>query len=281
MEQKKAGRPKKDRMIDVSLNRLDEPIHVIRQQIDPQLIEDLAISIAQVGLIEPLVVRQHGDRFEIIAGHRRYLALRRAGKKYARCMIVTKDDDLVEVMRHHENMFRVGLSAVDEAYHFGFLMSSLGLSQKDVADLMGCSEGYVSQRQAILGWDACLREAVADRKISFTSARELSRVTDLEVLKGYVEQAVAHGITPRVANSWRQQWEATQGIAPKMPAAGPPGAADQQLPELHYPCGLCKAMFPFDQTHYVRLCEACFKLVEDVARQESSGKVREYEGGGR
>lgn len=107
-------------------------------------IEDLAASIKANGLLQPLLVRKENDVFTLIAGHRRYQALKLIGAKEAPVRIQNVDDNTVQVMRLIENIQRQDLTGAEEIIAIYKLLSVFGNSQTDLAKAIGRSKSYVS-----------------------------------------------------------------------------------------------------------------------------------------
>jgi len=239
-----------------------------RIDLDEAGIEELSRSIHDIGLIEPLIVKKTETGFEVVAGHRRLLACRLAHIYFTPCLVVPENERVEDAVKLHENKFRTDLTAIEEAQYFTYLADKKKMGQSAIAEMMNVSESYVSQHLAILSWMPELRDAVAKKLISFTSARELSRVKDLEVLRGYVLHAVHNGVTPAVAMSWVQQWQSYSNYNPDtVPSdvgSGTRGTADVPM----FACHFCQQPFPFDETLMVRTCPACLETIEAALKEE-------------
>lgn len=225
----------------VSMDSIESPSIAMRSKMDDNALKELADSIRSVGLLQPLVVVQRGDKYRIIAGHRRFIALTMLDKTMASCIILDVSDAAAAFITFHENSFRTDPDVVDEANFLAALKASSGMDNRSIAHHIGRSEQYVSQRLAILNWPPLLMEALSSGKISFSAARELSYVDDPVTLQRYVEYAVTNGITPAVARSWRMQYQAASSI-PEAPIPDP------ETPEV-------------DNTHLAQsiTCQACLE----------------------
>lgn len=143
--------------------------------------ETLIASITQVGLIEPLIVRPVGDRFQLLAGHRRLAAVKAAGFDRVPCMLRHTDDADALAVMIIENLARKDLSPLEEAAGIEQL-TTLGRSQRQVATLIGVSQSHISKRLALLKLPDVAREALDSGGITVEDAVKLSAL-DAKTLK--------------------------------------------------------------------------------------------------
>lgn len=186
----------------ITLDLIDDPERPMRQDLSPESVEDLVLSIKQVGIIEPLVVKPKGGRFEIIAGHRRALASGIAGLAQVPCYLVNATKEQGELLKIHENLYRADVRPSDEADHFKYLIEHHKMSPVRLAKLINKSETYVTERLAIFNYPPELRHALDTGKIKFSVAREFGRMDDLVKMREYLKYAVLNGITSTLARQW-------------------------------------------------------------------------------
>jgi ParB family transcriptional regulator, chromosome partitioning protein len=152
-----------------------------RMALDDAGLEELAQSIRSNGVIQPIVVRRHGERFQIIAGERRWRAARRAG--LLRVPIVIKDVEpghersLLE-MALIENLQREDLNPIDEAVAYRRLADEFHLTQEAIATAVGKDRASVANTVRLLKLPLEVREEVSRRRISMGHARALLSLTD-------------------------------------------------------------------------------------------------------
>lgn len=186
----------------IPLDLIDDPQRPMRTDMDEESLAELARSIKQVGLIEPIIVIRKGDRYEVVAGHRRTLASELAGLVIVPCHIVEATGDQAEMMKIHENLFRLDVSPADEAQHYAYLMETQNLTPTRIAQLINRSVKYVTSRLDILTYDEELRAALQKGLINFSAAQEFSRLDDKRLLRQYLSYAIRSGITTGVAKKW-------------------------------------------------------------------------------
>lgn len=199
----------------ITLDLIDDPERPMRSDLSPESVEDLVLSIKQVGIIEPLVVKPKGKRFEIIAGHRRALASGIANLAEVPCYIVNATKEQGELLKIHENLYRADVRPSDEADHFKYLIEHHKMSPVRLAKLINKSESYVTERLAIFNYPPELRHALDTGKIKFSVAREFGRMEDLVKMREYLKYAVLNGITSTLARQWVVDYHRSQEPASK------------------------------------------------------------------
>lgn len=181
---------------------LDDPQRPMRSDITREALQELVMSIKQVGLIEPIIVKQVGKRYEVIAGHRRTMASEYAKLATVPCHVVEVSDDEAEMMKIHENLYRVDISPADEAKHYAWLIEKKKLTPTKVAQIISRQPKYVTDRLDILNYDEELRRALDQGLISFSVAKEFNRIDEKSKLRQYLSYAVRGGMTVGVAKKW-------------------------------------------------------------------------------
>jgi len=246
----------------IDMSKIDRPPVPVRFSISDESIQDLADSIKQTGLIEPVIIRPKGKRFELVAGDRRLAACRLLDEKRIKAIVVSVSDDEAEIVKAHENMKRMNVSPVEEAVYFSYLVQKKKMKQSEIAVMMGVSEGYVSQRLAVMSWNESLISAVDEGKISFSSARELSRITEESALLLHLDQAIEHGVTPRVANVWWQDWMKSQNFDMHGHGKGDEVPKITTNPDTSFDCSLCNDPHSYRELVYMRLCPDCADIAK-------------------
>lgn len=156
----------------IELNRIQPPKHPLRAELDQ--VDELAQSIASVGLLHPIVVRIVQDHFEVVAGHRRLEACRRLRLTRIPCHIVDMDDRKAFEASLVENVQHESLNPMDEAVAFAAYTSAHRWgSISELAAAIGRSETYVSKRLSLLELPKEIQEKIIRRRITISSAEEL------------------------------------------------------------------------------------------------------------
>lgn len=228
----------------VVLDQIVDPEQPMREDLTPESVQDLAASIRQLGLIEPLVLKQKDDLFEVVAGHRRLLACQLAGLVEAPCYVVSVDDETAELMKIHENLQRKEISPIEEGKFFKYLTDKYQWSAEKIAKLIGRSDAYVWARMSIQDYPADILAALESGQLTIGVARELAQVDDDIQRAQYIDYAVRNGITTMVAEQWKREYK-SQKENP-IPGSSPAIEAPQvgQPARLMTKCGICMDELP-------------------------------------
>lgn len=235
------------RLEKIAIALLIEPHQPVRVTIEIQGVEELAQSIRELGLIQPIVVRPEGEKFEVIAGHRRLLAVRMLGMDFCDCLVLEDGDtDQAAAARLHENLIRRDMSPVEEAAVYAELYEKL-LDIDKVAAYAHRSRAVVERRLSLLEGDVQVRDALHAGSISAGVAEQLNKVVDEYTRHFLLRFAVQEGATVEKARGWRQSYAQNPiqtGAEPAQPEGPPPPAADAQD---YNQCWLCgSSEFPHD-----------------------------------
>lgn len=149
-----------------------------RLSFDDAGLKDLAASIKQYGIIQPLVLRRVGDKYEIIAGERRYKAATMAGLASIPAVVSQLDDQKSAEVAVAENVQRSQLSAIEEAKSYKALLDLGYMSQDMLAKKMGISQGALSNKLRLLNLCEEVQNAVMENQISERHARSLLSLKD-------------------------------------------------------------------------------------------------------
>jgi ParB family chromosome partitioning protein len=143
-----------------------------RTQFDREGIEELASSIRRHGVLQPIVVSRNGDSYELVAGHRRVLAARAAGKTTIPAVVREDVRDRLELALV-ENLQRTDLNAIETARAYKLLMETYDLTQEQLAERVGKSRSHVANMLRALTAPQALQDAVLEGKISEGHLRAL------------------------------------------------------------------------------------------------------------
>ena len=162
--------------VELSLNDIDVNREQPRKRFDEEELEDLAASIASVGVIQPIVVVRNGTRYTIVAGERRFRASRLAGKSTIPA-IVKEWDEITRVKAALiENLQRADLNPVETAMGMKDLMEKCGLTQEELAGVVGKSRSAVANTLRLLNLEPGVLEMLQTGKLTAGHARALVTV---------------------------------------------------------------------------------------------------------
>lgn len=247
----------------ISLDDIREPKRAMRKKLDYNKVQSLAQSIKEIGLINPIVVKKDGDNYEIIAGERRYLAVKILGREKIKAIIAEGEAETHSAIMISENIHREDVPVTEESEALWEMKKMHGLTQAQLAQLIGKTESYVSERLAIANYPPGLYDALADGHITFSVARELARIEDPDVLKVYAETAIKAGVNPRLARQWVRDWKQTsKGEAGHDITHGgeiqPPNLTET---EMTTGCHICNEIVPLTKIRRLNVCPDCWDSV--------------------
>jgi len=236
--------------------------------IDPEAIKDLAENIQEVGLLQPIIVRPEGERFEVVAGHRRFLAFQLLKKKEIPAIVRDMDNVSCALARASENLGRVDISPIEEAAIYGELRDEHDLTINEIGKRMGKSAGIVKRRLDLLKMPPQLQQAIHIKAISYTVAEELWSLGDNSAIDYYLGFAVDHGATREVVRGWVKDHKDAER---RKGSAGGGGGGESNPMEsrpVYVPCDLCLKAMELGTETLFRSCPKCSKLVSDAIKGE-------------
>jgi ParB family chromosome partitioning protein len=199
-----------------------------RSHFDEESMGALAASIREVGLLQPVLVRQledEEDNYELIAGERRWRAARRAGLQTIPVLVQVADDVASLEQALVENLHRVDLNALEEAAAYQQLIDEFGLTHEQVATRMGKGRATVTNTLRLLQLPAGAQRALAERTISAGHARALLGTPDRVLQEKMVDQIVEEGLTVRAVEELVRQGGSELRVVPDAPETAEEPAA--------------------------------------------------------
>ncbi len=252
----------KDKIAEVGLDLIDEPKEMARLEIDLNAVAELASSISEIGLLQPIVLRENAGRYEIIAGHRRFLAHKRLELPSIKSIVKIMSDQECIIARATENLARVDLTPLEEATIYSDLVTSHDMTLEQVAQKMGKTPGTIKRRMDLLRMPPPLQKAVHLGQISMSAAEELWPIANTTDLEYYLLFAVENGCTKEVARQWCKQWkDAQRQLASPSDEGG--GASSPLEPRPYYvACDICSGPEEINNMVRMSICPACHATIK-------------------
>ena len=243
----------------INVEDIIEPSIAMRANIDKPQLTELIDSIAMHGLISPIILKQSGEKYEIVAGHRRYLAIKYLQWSTIPAIITSDENKKLFMIRYEENAKRQDVSIIDEALYLAEIQQELHITQTELAQMIGRSNSYVSERLEVNNYPSDLINALRDGDINFSVAREFAKITDEHVRRNFLKYALISGINPETARKWRKQWQDDKE-APYLTQET--DEQDGQRKETHesvftMPCFMCQTDHPIRELKPHYLCPDC------------------------
>jgi ParB family chromosome partitioning protein len=196
-----------------------------RRTFDDDTLDELAASIAEVGLLQPVVVRSLGaGRFELVMGERRWRACQRAGLEHIPAIVrETHDDDMLRDALI-ENLHRQQLDPLEEAAAYQQLLDDFGATHEQLARKIGRSRPHISNTLRLLNLPPTVQKRVAAGVISAGHARALLSLEDPQAQERLAQRIVAEGLSVRAVEEIVAVGDDTPARTPRRPAASKPVA---------------------------------------------------------
>ncbi len=182
---------------ELPLDQIDASDYQARTHFDPRSLQELAQSIKNFGLLQAPVVKPEGDRFELISGERRVRAARMAGLKTIPVIVRDSTDQEQMELGLIENIQRSDLNPIEEARGYAQLMEVFELTQAQVADRLGKSRSFITNRIRLLKLPEEIQTFIADGKLSEGHARALLAIDDPDELLAAAARVIEQGLTVR------------------------------------------------------------------------------------
>ena len=168
-----------------------------RTRFREEALDELARSIQSSGIIQPLVVRPIGTRFQLIAGERRWRAAQRAGLNKVSVIVREVSDEIALEMTLVENIQREDLNAIEAARAFERLMDEFQLTQEAVAERTGKDRATVANSVRLLKLESTIQDWIEEGKLTAGHGRALLAVSDSQLRMRYAQRAARGGLTVR------------------------------------------------------------------------------------
>lgn len=224
---------------DVAMSLIDPPEIAVRLFTNVDGLEELMESMNEVGLKVPIKLRPRGDRFEVVYGHRRFIAAGRLSWKKITAIIEELSDFECIVTRYHENHGRDEVNPVEDAYYLRELIDKHGLDEAGICKLVKKGPEYIARRLRILRLDTMLIDALAERKIPLGAAEALGQITDDNMRKMYLFHAIQGGHSVSTVKLWVSQWKQTQVPGASVPVVTEAAADTPAYVPVQLACEIC------------------------------------------
>lgn len=246
----------------VEIQNILEPKIMARDNLDQEYIDELARNIKQVGLINPITVKKSGGKYEIVAGHMRYLALKLLGVKSTQVHIINEVNNTGEIIKLSENLIRQDLNDVEEAVMIINLQSLTKLDDDKMGLMLGKSKSYIRQKLAILKYRERLREALRKGEISFSVSRELHRIKNENLQSEYLRHSINGGATPALVKEWVDQIMYQQREVDKEFKSEDDNETKPAFEEVKFQCYLCGKVTDLINSKLYRIDNNCVKELQ-------------------
>ena len=248
-----------DVMVVLPMEKVSPPDGQIREFIDPEAVRELAESIREQGLLQPILVVPRGEKYEVVAGHRRYLAHRLIGQADIKAIVREMSDEEVLIIRATENVQREDLSPIEEARVYGVLRDKLGYTMEDIARKMGKNRMTIKKYLTLLELPMDMQDLVGKKVLSMEVAIVLKEIDDDDLRRYYVVTAVENGIASKTAKIWVDDYN----LSRLGKYYGEGRALTEETYKLspspiYVTCFLCHSPSEIMDTSSIQVCKVCY-----------------------
>ncbi len=200
-----------------------------RRIFEENALQELAHSIASLGILQPLSVRKRQGGYELVAGERRLRAAKMAGLRQVPCILLHLDEVEASLVALVENLQRRDLHYLEEAEGISRLMRLYGLSQEQAALRLGKSQSAVANKLRLLRHTAPVREALREHGLSERHARALLRLSSEKARMEAIDTIARRGLTVAGTESYISSLLTSRPLRPSAPAEAKVGQFLQSL----------------------------------------------------
>ena len=220
-------------LLEVPANAIAPNPKQPRSRFDDEALAELAASIREVGILQPIVVRRTGQGYEVVTGERRLRAAKLAG--LAMVPVVLRDSDDSNLLREAliENIHREDLNPIELGEAFRQLLDELGLKQEELADRVGVSRSHIANTIRLLALPFEVQQLLTDEKISAGHARALLALGDADAITSLSLRVAAEDLSVRETEEIVRRFiEAPTEPTPKKKQSAASEDADPNLAEV-------------------------------------------------
>ena len=222
----RSTRDPKNAVLKVAIEDIEPNQKQPRKHFQDKALRELANSISEHGLMQPIVVRKTGDVYEIIAGERRWRASQLAGQKTVEVIIKDVADDDVFVLALIENIQREDLNPIEEAEAYRQIIDQRNLTQEQLAEAVGKERSSIANVLRLLKLPPRVRSMVAEGALGMGHARALLSLKSEEDMVKIAQEFVKRGFSARQAEAYvRQKLKPASEAEDEDPYVAVPGGA--------------------------------------------------------
>ncbi|HLP07377.1 MAG TPA: ParB/RepB/Spo0J family partition protein [Opitutaceae bacterium] len=212
--------PKPEGYVEIPVSAIEPNPHQPRKSIEPAALAELAASIASEGLLQPIVVRKVGEKYQLISGERRWRAHQHLKAKTIAAKVVSANEASSAAMALIENLQREDLNPMDEAFGYARLMKEFGLTQELAAERVGKARASVANALRLLQLDPETQGFLAKGMLSVGHAKVLLGLENAAQRQLLARRTIEEGLSVRVLEQLVQRSRAA-AAAPGASVGGP------------------------------------------------------------
>ncbi len=251
----------------ISIDKINEPDGVIRLEIENEAIKTLSDSINALGLLQAILVRPVKDRFEIIYGHRRFLACRLLGMPKIRTTVQELTDVQTAIARAAENVEREDISPIEEAAVYKDLVETHKLSYEKISGMMGKSASVIKRRLDLLKMPTCLQQAIHKKLIPYSVGEVLWQLKDQTDIEYYLAFAIENGASRSTVVQWVKDCLDKRRQRERTGEGGGGSSSPMESVPQYIACDTCQSAMEIGKETVLRICPGCSGLINDALKK--------------
>ncbi|MGN0992457.1 MAG: ParB/RepB/Spo0J family partition protein [Bacilli bacterium] len=212
MEEKIMEKAKEEEIKEIPINKLRVNPYQPRKTFNQESLQELAESIKEHGVIQPIIVKKSIKDYEIVAGERRFRASRLAGKETIPAIVKDFTDEQMMEIAVLENLQRENLNSIEEALAYETLMKNLNLTQEQLSKRVGKSRSYITNILGLLTLPEEVKNLVKQEKITTSHARALSKLEDQEKIIDLANKIINENLNVRQIEETTKEEEFTKKV---------------------------------------------------------------------
>lgn len=190
-----------DQIVEIDLSELRANPYQPRKNFDEEALNELASSIKEHGVFQPIIVKKSIKGYEIIAGERRFRASKLAGMQTIPAIVKDFSDEEMMRIALLENLQRENLTSIEEAKAYKSIIESMNITQDELAKKVGKSRSHVTNILGLLKLPASVQDMVLYNKLSMGHARVLSKLDDPKTIEDLAQRVITEDLSVRKLES--------------------------------------------------------------------------------
>ena len=190
-----------DQIVEINLSELRANPYQPRKNFDEEALNELALTIKEHGVFQPIIVKKSIKGYEIIAGERRFRASKLAGMQTIPAIVKDFSDEEMMQIALLENLQRENLTSIEEAKAYKSIIESMNITQDELAKKVGKSRSHVTNILGLLKLPASVQDMVLYNKLSMGHARVLSKLDDPKTIEDLAQRVITEDLSVRKLES--------------------------------------------------------------------------------
>lgn len=190
-----------DQIVEINLSELRANPYQPRKNFDEEALNELASSIKEHGVFQPIIVKKSIKGYEIIAGERRFRASKLAGMQTIPAIVKDFSDEEMMQIALLENLQRENLTSIEEAKAYKSIIESMNITQDELAKKVGKSRSHITNILGLLKLPASVQDMVLYNKLSMGHARVLSKLDDPKIVEDLAQRVIIEDLSVRKLES--------------------------------------------------------------------------------